>query len=228
MSSIKEKKIKGNSNFTSLDKLKDFLEVLEKCVCKIITNSGSGSGFFCKLNIGEFNSIQRPFLMTNNHVINANYLNSQNFIKIEINKKEKILNLNERIKITDPQKDFTVIEIKHYDKIFDFLEVSPYILDTNHKETLIDKDIIIPQFPGGIELSVAFGSISKFDANNIYYTVSTDYGSSGSPILLLDNLTIVGLHKQRELSSNENSGTFILNILQCIEENRNLKNINML
>ena len=44
----------------------------------------------------------------------------------------------------------------------------------------------------------------------------------------MDNLTIIGLHKQREIFTNENAGTFIVNILQCITENKNSKNINML
>ena len=45
MSAIKEKKIKDNINYISIDKLKKHLEILEKCVCKI--NSGNiGSGFF--------------------------------------------------------------------------------------------------------------------------------------------------------------------------------------
>ena len=95
MSSIKEKKIKGNTNYVSVTKLKDYLETLEKCVCKII--SGNGSGFFCKLNIKDFSDIQRPFLITNNHVINKDFIDTQNILKIKVGKKEKILNLKNRI-----------------------------------------------------------------------------------------------------------------------------------
>jgi len=227
MSSIKEKKIKGNANYINVDKLKEHIEILEKCVCKIITNVDSGSGFFCKLNIRQYQTIQRPFLMTNNHVINQAYIDNQNFIKIEVNKNEKILNLDDRIKLTNKEKDFTIIEIKNYDKIWDFLEVAPDIFDDSYKDKIIEKDIIIPQFPGGNVLSVAFGSIIGKDEENLLYSASTDYGSSGSPVLLLDSLKIIGIHKE-SVFSNENCGTFIKDILEWIKEIKNARKINML
>ena len=227
MSSIKEKKIKGNANYINVDKLKEHIEILEKCVCKIITNDNSGSGFFCKLNIRQYQTIQRPFLMTNNHVINQAYIDNQNFIKIEVNKNEKILNLDDRIKLTNKEKDFTIIEIKNYDKIWDFLEVAPDIFDDSYKDKIIEKDIIIPQFPGGNALSVAFGSIIGMEEENLLYSASTDYGSSGSPVLLLDSLKIIGIHKE-SVFSNENCGTFIKDILEWIKEIKNARKINML
>ena len=229
MSSGKEKKIIGNSNFINVEQLQDFLEVLKKCTCKIITNDGIGSGFFCKLNISDINNIQRPFLMTNNHVIDEDYLNSYNILRIEVNKKKKILlNLRDRIKLTDVKNDFTIIEIKHFDRIFDFFEISHDIIKNNYKNTLTETDVIIPQYPGGNNLSVAFGAISRIEEEDIYYTVSTDFGSSGSPILLTNNLELIGLHKQRVKDSNENCGTYIENILTSIEEMANERNINML
>ena len=228
MSSIKEKKIEGNANYINLNKLKDHLEILEKCVCKIKIDDGHGSGFFCKLNTSQFEKIQRPFLMTNNHVINEAYLNSKNFIIIEVNKEEKILNLDNRIKLTDAKKDFTIIEIKNYDKIWYFLEISPDIFDDSFIDKITEKDIIIPQFPGGNDLSVSFGTIIRKDEEDLLYSASTNYGSSGSPILLLDSLKIIGIHKERKEFSNENYGTFIKVILEWIEEIKNSKNINML
>ncbi len=225
MSAIKEKKIKDNINYISIDKLKKHLEILEKCVCKI--NSGNiGSGFFCKLNINEFNDIQRPFLMTNNHVLDQNFLDHQNILIIKLKNEEKILNLNDRIKLTFPDKDFTIIEIKNYDKIYDFLEVCPDIMQENYRENLVATEIAIPQFPEN-ELSIAFGVIMSQNENDIYYNASTDYGSSGSPILLLNNLQIIGIHKQRQTKENLNGGTFIKNILESIREKKNLNNINM-
>lgn len=226
MSSIKEKKIKGNTNYVSVTKLKDYLEILEKCVCKIISGN-VGSGFFCKLNIKEFSDIQRPFLITNNHVINEDFLNSQNILKIKVNKKEKILNLKNRIKLTDANKDFTIIEIKKFDKIYNFLEVCPDIMDDFYKENMAETEIIIPQYPEN-ELSVSFGTITGKNEKDIYYNASTDNGSSGSPILLLNNLQIIGIHKQRQNIVNLNGGTFIRDILESIKEMKNSRYINIL
>ena len=167
--------------------------------------------------------------MTNNHVIDEDYLNSYNILRIEVNKKKKILlNLRDRIKLTDVKNDFTIIEIKHFDRIFDFFEISHDIIKNNYKNTLTETDVIIPQYPGGNNLSVAFGAISRIEEEDIYYTVSTDFGSSGSPILLTNNLELIGLHKQRVKDSNENCGTYIENILTSIEEMANERNINML
>ena len=69
-------------------------------MCKInnYLKGSCGSGFFCKLNIKDFSYIQRPFLITNNHVINDDYLESQNKLFIEINGKDKILDLINRNK----------------------------------------------------------------------------------------------------------------------------------
>ena len=44
---------------------------------------------------------------------------------------------------------------------------------------------------------------------NIFHSSSTDDGSSGSPILLLSNFKIIGIHKGREKSGNNNIGKFI-------------------
>jgi len=46
---------------------------------------------------------------------------------------------------------------------------------------------------------------------HLYHTVSTDFGSSGSPIFLIDNLRIIGMHKGN--IENINLGIFMKNIL---------------
>ena len=186
-----EKKIIGNHSPFSYEQITKFCKFSGKRMCKIIIYEKEkkifGSGFFCKFNIKEFSSIQKPFLVTCNHVIDKNYLDSKDIIILEINKKEKILDLKDRIKFTDPKNDFTIIEIKHYDKIYYFFEVSTEIMEDNFKTDIIRKDIILPQFPEGKELSLGLGSILKIDEINITHSVSTEYGSSGSPIISANN-----------------------------------------
>ena len=228
---ILEKKIIGNCSPFSYEQIIKFCKFSEKRMCKIIIYENEkkifGSGFFCKFNIKEFSSIQRPFLVTCNHVINKEYLDSKDKIILEINKKEKILNLNNRIKLTDPDNDFTIIEIKYYDKIYYFFEVSTKIMEDNFKTDIIDKDIILPQFPGGKELSLGLGSILNIDELNITHSVSTEYGSSGSPIISASNWKIIGIHKL-STKENKNGGTFIKTILFSIEKMKNKQNINMI
>ena len=52
--------------------------------------------------------------ITNNHVIDENILENDMSIKIEIKeeKKERIMNLQDRIKYTNKEYDITIIEIK--------------------------------------------------------------------------------------------------------------------
>ena len=53
------------------------------------------------------------------------------------------------------------------------------------------------QYPGNKGLSIAEGKIIEFKVDNTYiiHSVSTDGGSSGSPIILSTrNLNIIGIH----------------------------------
>ena len=221
---INEKKIIGNSFPISYEKLSYFLEYSKYCMCKInnYQKGTCGSGFFCKLNIKDFNNIQRPFLMTNNHVINEDYLESSNKLYIEIDRKDKILDLNNRIKLTNKENDFTIIEIKNYDKIYHFFEVSPDIFENNSEDSLKNMDIILPQFPGGKALSIGFGSILEIKDNIIRHNISTEYGSSGSPILSEKDLKLIGIHNKRDSELNENKGIFMKSIYLFLKKNNNI------
>ena len=71
------------------------------------------------------------------------------------------------------------------------------------KSKYLEQDICIFQYPNGGELSFEKGEIISINDYEIEHAVSTDYGSSGSPILLLDNLKIIGIHigKSQEYKS---------------------------
>ena len=94
-------------------------------------------------------------------------------------------------------------------------------MNDDSEKNFENADIIIPQFPGEGELSIGFGSISKISSGNIYHTVSIEYGSSGPPILLSGNLKLIGLHKKREFTSNENTGAFFKSSINLLMEEYN-------
>ena len=48
---------------------------IDKCVCKIITKINQATGFFCNIPQKEI-----KVLITNNHVIDEDYLNKENRI----------------------------------------------------------------------------------------------------------------------------------------------------
>ena len=76
------------------------------------------------------------------------------------------------------------------------------------------------QYPGGDDVSFAQGYINNIKDENIIYTMKTEYGSSGSPLILdTRNLKIIGIHYQKTSKNNdEKKAIFIKYIIQDIEK----------
>ena len=151
----------------------------------------SGTGFFCEIPI-----LQIKVLFTNNHVLDQDFLDNEKkliyIIDIENKEVEKEMNLElKRIKYTNIELDFTIIEILEEDKIENYLEIDKYINSKNYK----DEHVLSLQFPGGKKLKISPGKILAKKKNKFLYTLGTDKGSSGSPIILVDNSKVIGLHK---------------------------------
>ena len=104
-------------------------ELLEKskhkdkgsCICKISAKS-IGTGFFCKM--AHKNELV-PVLITNYHVIDDNYVGSNNSLKVYINEDYKFININKnRIIYSSSNNEYDIMiirlkdgEIDHYLKI---------------------------------------------------------------------------------------------------------------
>ena len=205
MEIIKENMITGYPNTITYECTKKIIEQMENNICKIKIGEVQGTGFFCAIPFPNKNK-KLNVMMTNNHVINDKLLYDYNS-KIEINiKKEnkpKEIDLNDRLKYTNIEYDITIIEIKEKDNIKNFLELDDYIkndiLENNNNNyyQYIDKTIYIIQFPEG-ELSVSYGVLNNIYEDKKYnftHKCSTKAGSSGSPILNLNN-KIIGIHKE--------------------------------
>ena len=94
---------------------------IEKCVCKIkqeININGqlmckTGTGFFC-----HFQSKNMKAFITNNHVINEDFIKKEKKLIIFIEEEKKEINLEKsRYKYTNEELDFTIIEILEEDNI---------------------------------------------------------------------------------------------------------------
>ena len=96
-----------------------------------------------------------------------------------------------RIKYTNKEIDFTIIEIILEDNISDFLEIDDDITNNDYK----NKQIFLTQFPSGQELKISLGKILGKNNKFFLYDAGTKGGSSGSPLLLFDKLKVIGLHK---------------------------------
>ena len=228
---INEIKIPGHGNPLTIKQLKDSLKKGENSTFKIEFFGQKGTGFFFKQNIPTIKYYNKYFLMTNNHVLNDDFINNNAQLVIEYKNKEKIIQLNNRIKYTNESIDFTIIEILKTDSIFSeikyFFTIDDYIMDNNSESKYLKKDICIFQYPNGEELSFDKGEIKSINNNKIKHLVSTYPGSSGSPILLLNNFKIIGIHKAGNKNKEDNLGIFMKNILNDINNiNSKENNIN--
>ena len=205
----------------------DFIDKVKKAVCKIkiqtIDKIAFGTGFF--LNYSD----SKKFIITCFHVINPTLENEK--IEIEIyNKKIMKLNLNNTyIKYFDKPKDITIIEIKQSEEIYKDIEYLKYDLNYINDGYSIYKnvDIFSIHYPYGEVASCSSGKILDIDNHEFEHDMATDNGSSGCPILLLNNnislIRVIGIHKEGINIENRkiNFGTFLGEII-----NKELKNNN--
>ena len=187
-----------------------------KSICKISIKTKKGifygTGFFLKY------SDSKKYLMTNYHIINPNLENEN--IETEIHNENKMkLKFNNRFtKYLDKPKDIAIIEIKESDEIYKDIEFLDY--DLNYKKGYsIYKgiDIFSVEHPYGDDASSASGIIVNIYDYEFKHNISTDNGSSGCPIILLNNninsIQVIGIHKEGIYKKKLNGGTFIGRIL---------------
>ena len=216
---INEGKIKG-SEMQSINILFDAC----KSITKIIGSNGLGTGFFIKLEREN-----KPFfcLMTNEHVITkemvekkeqieVKYNNQHETIKINLNKNERYIQDYKYLNI-----DVIVVEIIPEDNIQKEYFLLPNIEYLNGYEQFENKQIFIPQFPGGGNLNYSKGNIKKINSYKYEFShlSSTLAGSSGSPIFLKESSFVLGIHKQTNEKKHENYGNFIGPVIEELKSN---------
>ena len=68
-------------------------------------------------------------------------------------------------------------------------------------------------------MEIKTGHLVEINDYNIRYKVSTENGSYGSPIILLSNYKIIGIHQSYDEEKDLNIGINIENIIKCINKN---------
>ena len=198
-------------------------------LCKIFIKEQISSGFLIKFFKGD-----KDFfcLMTNEHSITKDMVAQKEkfrfYFKNEDETREIILDPSERY-----IKDFTcvgidaiVIEILPKDDIKNdnfLLANLDYLYNSNE---LINKDIIILQYPKG-KSSYSLGKIKDIKNNYMFYSASTTFGSSGSPIFLKGNKKVIGIHKGSSGKKDLNLGLLIgpiFSYFRNMEEKNNVSN----
>jgi hypothetical protein len=197
-----------------------------KSVCKIKIDNIYGSGFLLKIprSMDIFYC-----LMTNEHVITSNMINSNKIIEIKYNnqKEKRFIYLSERERFIRTYRymsiDATVIQILKKDNIsvdsFLSVNINDYIDYQNKINKFINKEIYILQYPLGNDLMLSKGKIVEIDLykNQFTHKSSTEEGSSGSPVF--DDNLVIGIHKQKSIDEKNNYGNFIFPIIISIYKN---------
>jgi len=216
---IEEVLIEDQPTPVDLEGTKLILSQMENCICKIVKDDGQkGTGFFSTIPFPDEKNLLKV-LITNNHVLNENDIKNNKIIKFIMYNKEKNIEVEKQIIIDNNRKkltmkkekdgiDITIIEIKpNKDKIYKFLDIDDKALELNCKR----KSIYILHYPRD-KLLVSYGLMKDIlEGKKINHYCNTEDGSSGSPILSLNNYKVIGVHYGGSKNKNIklNFGTFI-------------------
>ena len=89
--------------------------------CKIITKESNATGFFCKI---PYYQKEIKVLFTNNHILNEEMIKIKKNIHFVYKLKRKMIEITpQRICLTNPLLDYTIIEIFDDDGIDNFFEI---------------------------------------------------------------------------------------------------------
>ena len=221
-------------NFIKLNKIMNSNNFSQN-VCKIeISNKITktyASGFFCHIQSKELR-----VLISNNHVINEQFLKNVKELTIYLtdNNEEikKIINLDsERLKYTNEALDITIIEILDEDLIDSFFEIDENFIKN---KKFLNETVFNLQYPQGGNLNISFGKILQtYKENKFLYDAGSDSGSSGSPIILFEDFTVIGIHKGVKKNKNDfrlkiNKGIYLDKIINLIPKSTRPENKNII
>ena len=223
---IEEGVIKGTKEPVPI--YKTDLKEMGKCICKINGNK-IGTGFFCRINYLDYSI---PVLITNNHVIDENFMELKNQLKVYINDESYIIGINKKNIIYSSERnkyDIIIIKLRE-GEIKNFLELDQNIFKFNSENLYLDEQIFILHFPNAGEAKVSYAcGIEKINDYDIKHKCNTEIGSSGGPIFSAITKRIIGIHKgaisNRERKTVYNIGTFLKFPLNDLNLGLNIKQI---
>jgi len=188
------------------------------------------NGIFCYIPSKEM-----KVFITNNHVIDQKYLDNKTEIKYIIEnsnniKEKRIMSLNKkRFITTNKELDVTIIEILDEDNINSFFEVDEkFIQNKELKNEEIFSLFILKEK----EAQIFLGKILESSENFFAINANVDAIPSGAPIVTIDGMKIIGIHKgcSSTLDKNEkqNIGVILDKIIEIIPKSNCSLNTNVI
>jgi len=196
---------------------------IENNLCKIyIDKDYIGTGFLCAIPFPD-SFITLPVLIANAHLFRKADLSENSTIKICL-KKEKI---NKDLTITSERKiyinekyDVVFIEIlKDKDK-----DIISNCLDFNHEEMEFNKkECYVLQYDKDKKGKVFYGKITDVKESEIVHNCSIEEGWDEGPILLLENFSVIGIHRGKYKEKKLFFGTLLNDPVKDFYDNLNKK-----
>ena len=215
-----EAKIPGTPDAISFEGLEIIKEQKENNVCKIVKENLTGTGFLCLIPFPD-KLHPLPVLFTCYHVLNDDDIKPGKEIKLIFNDKiEKILKIDSsRMIYTSKEEEYdtTIIEIKDEDNfdINNMLEIDNNIYKNNLNEFYRNKTIYIIHYPKGLNSSYSNNIVKNIDLSNvkIIHLCESEDGSSGAPIINLQNFNVLGIHVGKMEKKKANLGIVLKPII---------------
>ena len=188
---------------------------------------GSGTGFFIKFKDPKKENSYKYFLMTNEHVLQKEIIYEEQVIftiKYYFEQYSRTFDFKKGERFIKEYKtkydlDITIVEIKPNEiPIILFLEPD-YEINGSNCRKIINKELIIHQYPKGLEQCSSEGPVIEIEDNKIIeYKPSTQCGSSGSPLILKNSTKIIGIHLAGIKDYDINIGNFIFEIINDVQK----------
>ena len=220
---VKQVEIPGHE----IEKIDLQLHEVCKSICKIHIQDNNRNYFSTGFLIKLFKK-DKPFycLMTNEHVIKNEFIYSKKNVEIfyDYEKQKKIITLDKMDRLIQDFfiLDITIVKILEKDTISEDYFLLPYL--DNDFNNLIHKNIYVPQFPKGEDLSNSKGIILEINKYELAYNAGSNFGSSGSPIFLKNSTKVIGIHKGGDEKEKVNYGDIIYPVLDWLNEVNNYNN----
>ena len=229
---IKEKDIITSPEPVTLKGTENIFDQMNNIVCRIY-NKGKGTGFFTKI---PYKNKFLPVLITINHIIDKNALETNKNITIYLNN-DKIMKIikidNNRLRYTNKNLDVTIIEIKEREDNLNikYIELEDEIIkyfkfkkndDPNYLNNLYNNNsIYLISYREDKHVVVSYGQPPYINNSEIRHKCNTKEGSSGSPILLINNQKLIGIHYGSSKQYNYNYGTLLIYSIKEFEKIKN-------
>ena len=227
--SVREE-INNNKNIAFFNNEKNINLLIEKTKCLIKIRKDDayiGNGFFCKIPYPDKLNlltvmIAPDFILKKEELIPG----AKIYIKLNINNLHfnlKIIIDNSRKIYTNSKYYITIVEIKkdEYENFIDnnsFLEIDDDIFNDD-LNIYINKQILY--LVSNDKFSFSCGVIKSINGDIIEHSCSTEFGSSGCPIITSSNAKVIGIQLLVRKNYNVNTGIFLKEpIKEFYERNR--------